>query len=116
MQLIIILERTSNDPLTINYVLRATVPSARQAFFADDTKTSAYKDASAEDVAALKAGQIVEKVCSDIVGGRTIAQIKSLLISAQSTFQTEVNGQSWNPFRYFGSSWDGTSWTDGGAA
>lgn len=115
MQLIIILERTSLDPLTINYVLRATVPMARQAYFADPNKTSAYKNASAADLAALQAGQIVERTCSDIVGGRTVAQIKALLQSVQAAFQAEVNSQSFNPYRYYGSSWDGTAWTDGGA-
>jgi hypothetical protein len=114
MQLIIILERTAIDPPTINYVLRATVPAARQSYFADATKTSAYKQATAEDIAALKVGQIVEKVCSDVVGLRTIPEMKTVLQAQQVAFQAEVNGQSYNPWRFYGTSWDGTAWTTGG--
>jgi hypothetical protein len=111
MQLIIILERTSVNPATVSYVLRATVPAARQVYFADPNKTSAYKDASVADITALRAGQILERVASDVITGKTVAQLKATLQQLQTDFQAEVNGQSFNPWQYYGSSWDGTTWT-----
>ena len=116
MQLIIILDRTSVSPMTANYLMRATVPAARQSFFADPTKMSAYKQASAGDIAALQAGQIVEKVNSLNYDGMNAAAIKVKLIADQAAFQTEVNGQSYNPWIYYGSSWDGSAWTMAGVS
>lgn len=113
MQLIIILDQPSTDPVTINFVLRATVPAARQPYFADPAKTSAYKEALAADIAALQAGQIVERVGSDIVTGRTVASIKARLQELQAAYQAEIT--TWNPWKYYGSSWDGIAWTAGGA-
>jgi hypothetical protein len=114
MQLIIILERTVLNPVTINYVLRATVPAARQEYYADESKTSAYKQASAEDIAALKAGRILEFTGSDVVGGHTIAEIKAALQAEQVAFQARVDSQAMNPFRFYGTSWDGITWTTAG--
>ena len=115
MDYIVILERTSVNPLTIRYVLRANVPTARQPYFADATKTSMYKNIAAPDLAALRAGQVVERGGSDVVEGRTVAQIKSGLIAEQITFQEQVNTDGeMNPYKYYGTAWDGTVWVNGG--
>ena len=112
MQLIIILERTSADPLIVNYVLRATVPLARQPYFADATKESAYKDCTPADLAALRAGEILERTQTANLSGLSVAGIKARLQADQVAFQAEVNADGvQNPFKYYGSSWDGTTWT-----
>lgn len=112
--LIVVLERTALTPVTLRYVVRANVPLARQSYFADANKTSFYKEAAAADLAALQAGQIVEQLQEDAVGGRTIAEIQALLIAAQQAFQTLVNSQTYNPYRYYGTTWDGAAWTVAG--
>lgn len=115
MQLIIVLERTSVNPTTIRYVLRATVPVARQPYYADATKTSAYKDADPADVAALRAGEVLERVSEVAVGGLTVAQIKTALEAAQAEFQARVNEDAlYNPYKWYGTSWNGTTWTTAG--
>jgi hypothetical protein len=112
-QLIIILERTSVNPPTFRYCLRATVPAARQAYFADPLKTSIYKNALTADITALRAGQLVERSSEFAVGTSTVAQVKAALVDAQAEFQARVNEDGeWNPQRYFGTSWDGSAWTN----
>ena len=112
-QLIIILERMSMTPPTFRYCLRATVPEARQAYYADPFKTSIYKNATGEDLTAMKAGALVERSSEFAVGTSTIAQVKAALIEAQAEFQARVNeDREWNPQKYLGTSWDGTTWTN----
>ena len=112
---IVILERTSVIPATIRFVMRADVPAARQAFYADANKVSAYKDCTAPDLAALKAGEIVEKVDAYVYTGSTVAQIKAALEAHQAEFQADVtaDGQQ-NQWKFYGTTWNGSAWTTGG--
>jgi hypothetical protein len=117
MDYIVILERTSVNPPTISFVMRADVPAARQAFYADAAKTSAYKGILAADLTALRAGQVIEKTDSFGYGGMTLAQIKTALIAKQAAFQADVTADAeYNPFKFYGSRWDKTAWTAGGVS
>jgi len=111
---IIILERGS-APTQFRFAMWADVPAARQAFYADptNTRTSAYKDASAGELTALRTGTVVERVEQFSQPGANLAQIKTALEARFVAFQAEVNGA--NDWQRYGSRWDGTTWTDAGA-
>jgi len=111
MQYIVVLERTALNPPTIRYLLRANVPLARQPYYANAELVSAYPDTSQADLTALRAGQVVERVDEVNVGGSTVAQIQAALVEAQAAFQAAANSQAANKWKYWGSSWDGTTWT-----
>ena len=113
---IIILDRV-NAPsdLAYRYVLWADVPAARQRFFADPNATSAYIDASADDLAALRSGAVVEKGCTYTwQAGATLAQITTQLRAELDAFQDQITNL--NLWDRYGTVWDGTSWTQKGAA
>lgn len=114
MQYIVVLDRTSLNPPTFRFLLRADVPLARQPYYANAEFVSAYPDTPQADLTALRAGQVVERVDSVNVGGSTVPQIKAELVSAQEAFQAQVNSQAANQWRYWGTSYDGATWTDGG--
>ena len=117
MDYIVILERTSINPPTISFVMRADVPVARQPFYADAAKTSAYKGIVAADLADLRAGKVIEKTDSFGYGGMTLAQIKAALIEKQAAFQADVTADAeYNPFRFYGSAWNKTAWVAGGVS
>jgi hypothetical protein len=117
MQLIVILERTSMNPVMVKYLLRAAVPASRQALYADANKTSAYSVTPAGDLAAIKAGQYIERSSSFSVSGQTVAQIKAALVAAQAEFQARVTEDGdYNPWKFYGTNWDGSTWTTGGVA
>ena len=115
MDLIVVLDRTNVRTATFRYLLRAAVPTARQSYFANPDATSAYKNATEAELVALRAGQYVEVVRESPFGGMTVPQIKTWLIEAQTALQAKVNADAgWNPFKYWGTSWDGSTWTNGG--
>lgn len=111
---IIILEQL-NQPsdFDFRFVCWASVPSGREVLYADPQKNSIVKDVSEPELAAIRAGQIVEY--ADVMrapAGTTIAQMKAKLETRFNEFQSLLNSQ--NPGRYYGSYWDGTSWVPGG--
>lgn len=97
------------------YCLWADVPTARQPYYADTNAVSAYKDATADEITALRNGAVVEQ--TGIVqrpAGATLAQIRAELISRFTIFQNSIT--NYNPFDRYGTTWDGTNWTTGGVA
>lgn len=106
---IIILEQLS--PTSWRYAMWATVITARQSFYADPTKISAYKAASGPELADIQAGRVVEAVGTvSKPSASTIADIQVDLQNQYALYQTEVNNNQW-PGRRYGSNWDGTTWT-----
>jgi hypothetical protein len=106
---IVVLDQIS--PVQFRYVLWATVIAARQSYYADPTLTSAYKGASAPELAALRAGQVLEQ--TGIISkpsGTNVADLQADLQALFTTFQNDVNNNQW-PGRRYGSTWDGTTWT-----
>ena len=110
---IIILEQTDNNRFNVAFWL--TVPVARQPFYANATATSRYKDASAAEVAAIQAGQIVEQVGDfAYLSVATLANVRTALQSEWTSRQTALNNL--NPWVRYGSTWDGAAWTTNGVA
>ena len=111
---IIVLEKTRDDADTINYVLWADVPAARQPHYADanspPTKVSAWPGATPADNAALQNGSVAERVDSQRTPkGTGMAAVQSQLETNWQAYQSEIN--AYNPWQRYGSTWDGTSWT-----
>ena len=109
---VIVLEKRGDK---LHYAMWADVPAARQAFYADADKVSAWKDALPADNAALQSGAVVEKLgYIDLPGAENMTVVRSLLASAWNDFQSDVTAN--NLWRRYGSTWDGTSWVNGGVA
>lgn len=113
---VIILER-STERLEFRYALWGDVPAARQEFFADPARTSAYKDASAAELTALQNGSVAERVgVAGYPAGTAIAIIEGELQAAWTAFQAELNvaaNSAQNIYQRYGTVWDGTTWTVG---
>lgn len=95
--------------------LWADVPSTRWTYFADPNKSSPVKDASAQELSDLRAGKFLELIVEpqwDV--GQGIGAIQGFLQAKHGAYQTEVT--AYNPFVRYGTFWDGTTWTAGGAA
>lgn len=110
MRKIIILERI-NEPsdFSFKFVFWASVPAARQSFYADATKTSVVKDISGAELTSLRNGEFLEKQdTANYIAGTPIATIQADLITKFNTYQAQVTAA--NPWRYYGTSWDGASW------
>ena len=112
---IIILERLSTQNSSFRVAYWADAPAARQTFYADPIKVSAWGGASAAENTALQDGSVVERVeTSSVEGQKTRAEVKTILEARWAGFQAEINAA--NPWNFYGSFWDGTIWTDGGVA
>lgn len=119
---IIILEKLDSPPGLnhYRYALWADVPAARQPYYANTSTdpnvvVTAVKDATAGEIAAIKAGQIAERVAEQQwATGVSLVSIQGQLITAFNDFQAEVT--AYNPWLRLGTFWDGTSWTAKGVA
>ena len=111
---IILLKKEVGEPVYY-YAFWADVPSPRQAFYANASAVSAWKDALPSDVASLRDGSVVERTGSlQLGGGATLANAQAELQSRWTQFQNEItNANLW--VRY-GTTWDGTTWTAGGVS
>ena len=107
---IIILETTDKGRLRAAFWL--AVPAARQPFYANGT--TVYKDATALELGALQSGAVTEQTGVFTIAGLSNAQIRTLLQGEFASRQSAVN--AYNPWARFGTSWDGTTWTNGGVA
>jgi hypothetical protein len=106
---IIILERVNNN--RFRYALWVDVPVDRQRYYVNPNATSAYRDASDEELNEIRRGAVCEKVeISANIDGATISEIRQLLISTWNKFQAEVRDRrDWERYGLF---WDGTGWSD----
>ncbi len=90
------------------------VPVARRPYWVRQGNTaaltSAVVDAAPLEVTALQTGAVREVVAkySD-TGTATTAQIQAFLQARHAEFQAETT--AYNPWKFAGSSWDGTTWT-----
>jgi hypothetical protein len=111
---IIILERDGGRRFRV--ALWNDVPLARQQFYADPLKTSAWKGASALENSDLQAGKVVEVIEEiSVPAGATLAQIQALLLDRWTDRQQEV--QTVNPWVRYGTRRDGTgTWIAAGIA
>jgi hypothetical protein len=111
MDKIIVLEMwrgTGQGDTTLRHLFRFAVPLARRV---PTTQTSVYRSATAEDNAKLADGSEIEEVYEiQIPAGRTAAQVRNLLEARYAARETELSNLP-NPNQYYGTKWDGTSWT-----
>lgn len=106
---IIILDKIGDK---LNYAMWADVPAARQVFYANAAKVSAWKDALPADNAALQSGAVVEQVRStDFAGAENMPEVRTSLIATWNQFQNEINNV--NPWKRYGTTYDG-AWINGG--
>ena len=104
-----------HDDRNFNYLVWAAVPTARQPFYADANKVSAWKGALAADNADLQMGRITETAHSiSMPEGAKYEQVLAEMVSVANLFQTKIT--DFNPWDRYGTTWDGTSWTAGGVA
>ena len=105
----------NQSPQFWDYVLWADVPASRQTFYADPTATSAVRGIAPADLTAIQNGSVVERRRTlQVDKGTTQAQLMTKLELEWAQFQSAVN--AYNPWTRYGTFWDGTSWTAGGAA
>lgn len=112
---IIILNKTpQTNYFEVDYIFWLTIPSAQKALRINASAVSAFPSATADELVALRDGSILE------VGGKTsystgttTAAIGTDLIAKFNAAQTDLNADV--KFSYFGTFWDGTSWTIQGA-
>jgi hypothetical protein len=110
---IIVLDRVGEpSDESYNYVLWASVPAGREPAYADAAKTSAYKDATVEELTALRDGTVVERtgLLAYQTGGSS--GFKQDLIKLFNAYQAEITKA--NPYQRYGTFSDGTAWTDAG--
>ena len=101
-------------PQCWSYVFWADVPAARATFYANVGFTSAVRDVSAPDLAALQAGTVVESLRTlKVDKSSTLGQLQTQLENEWVVYQAEVT--AFNPWNRYGTFWNGTSWTAGGA-
>lgn len=99
---------------SITYAMWATVPAGREGKYAQPSSwISAFDGADAAELSDLRSGVLVERVdTTNVPSNAPIATIKSILIDAFNSFQTQITNES--TYQFYGTFWDGTTWTNGG--
>lgn len=115
---VIVLDQVQNDgeATVFRVALWADVPAGRQTFYATlcGTCVSAWKDATGTDNTNLQSGSVVEKVyLQRVQKGTGIAAVELIVQAAWSDYQASITAN--NPWVRYGTQWDGTTWTLGGA-
>lgn len=115
MKQVIILEQTT-FPNRYRVAFWLAVPVARQAFVAlTAIDRSEFSGASPAELAALKAGEVIEQIGDfSYPVGTGIPAIQALLQAEWATRQATVTAT--NPWVRYGTSWDGAAWSASGAA
>lgn len=113
---IIVLEKLLNYPTGWRYAMWATVPVARQPFYAKSANwTSAFLNATLLELTELRNGALVERVETyTSTVQQSLAIVRAAVIASFQQFQQEITDR--NPWVGYGSSWDGTSWTTVGVS
>lgn len=108
---IIVLERVNiPSDFSFKYVFWLSVPAARQTYNANATASSVVKDATAAELTAIKNGSVVEVTgIAEYLAGTSVPTIQADLINKYNAEQAKLNTA--NQWQYYGSSWDGTTWS-----
>jgi hypothetical protein len=109
---IIQLELTQ-PPADYKVVFWLNVPQPRQFFYANPVATSAVKNATAEELAAIRSGAVVEEVLEIEAGvrpgGPSEAQIAAAVVARFNARQSALNAST--TLARYGTYWDGNAWT-----
>lgn len=110
---IIVLEKAEAAGL-YRAALWADVPVGRQAFYAKVGAVSVWTGASAGENALIAAGAVAEQVITiTSADGATPAQLMAAVRQQFAVYQAFVT--AYNPWSRYGSFYNGTTWTAGGA-
>ena len=116
MKEIIVLTTTQPWPgqNSIQFVMWASVPTARQQFYVQpSTWKSSYAGATTTEIVALQSGSFTEQVQTiNLPIGTPVATVKSVLQDTFTKYQDSITNN--NNWQFYGSFWDGTTWTIGG--
>lgn len=111
MRKVILLERQALGSIDETYRVAfwLTVPEARREFYANPTASSAVKDATAEELAAIRSGAVVEQLDTlTKPQGRTEAEAEAMIAGSYARRQAELDAR--NPYDRYGTYWDGAAW------
>ena len=113
---IIILDRIGEpSDFSFKFAVWANVPTERQPYYANAEATSEVKNITAEELTAIQNGEISEQIFTAVFpSGTELTTIKDYLIAEAIKYQTLINTK--NPWQYYGTYYDGDSWTAGGVA
>lgn len=113
---IIILEanRTPGAPgMDLRFVFWFAIPPARRIplpVIDPMPSVSAYRDATQAEIAALLDGSVLEEVYNTKLVRTTASEVKTMLEAKYEDRKADL-AASPSPTQFYGSSWDGTSWT-----
>jgi hypothetical protein len=108
---VIVLDATLEDPDTYHVALWADVPVGRVSWYAMAGAVSAWKDATTADNTAIANGTVAESVQSvRIIKGAGQAARQQALQDAWTAWQSHIT--AYNPWIHYGSTWDGSTWTN----
>lgn len=111
---IIILDRVDEpSDLNFNVVFWLTVKTVRQVYNADATKVSKVKDATTQEIQDIKDGKIVEVLeKASFPSSAQSTDVRTKLVARYNELQADLDTK--NPWKFFGTFWDGTAWNSGG--
>lgn len=114
MRKIIIQERIlESSDLSLRFVFWIEVPEERKILYLDPDKTTAVKDATGEEVIALRDGSVVEiHGTIDLSVDSTLDDVKAKLIEKYTYHDSKLKSD--NAGLYYGTYFDGEVWVDGG--
>lgn len=113
---IILLEKAENSDRGFRVVLWAITPVARRPYWAFIAPAaSAYKLASAQENTDIVNGVVAESLLT-IIGDldSTVPQFQTRAEVAWADWNARV--QAFNPWRRYGTTWDGSTWAPAGPA
>jgi len=112
-KILVLTKEPNPNEIVFNYLFWLDVPTNYQSFYVNSNATSSYRDATTQEVDSLKAGQVYELQGNAVFSKTdTVANIKAFLITRFHQEQEILDAK--NPWIYYGTFWDGTSWTNGG--
>lgn len=113
---IIILKRENlPSDFSFGYVFRFPVADKIGEKYADPSKTSLWPEAPQEDIDAIQAGKYVEvKGVLNAKIGSQLDDIKAQLVQRYNESYKLQQTDDAKLFEFYGTSFDGSTWTDGG--
>jgi hypothetical protein len=118
----IIVTRYVDEPgrdIEVTCAMWCDVPVERRPYWVREGNTaemtSRVHDATGPEVAALQDGSVREYIERlPRPPGTSVAAMKTVMQTRHAELQTETN--NYNPWKFAGSSWDGTTWTNNSVA
>lgn len=108
---IIVTKRIDNPSyIEVNRIFWLDVPVARQAFYANPSATSQAPNVTALELTAIQTGAVNERTgVTSFTAGTVLGAIGTQLVTEYGAAQAALTNI--NDYKFYGSSWDGTTWT-----